>query len=259
MILVCFSFWVFFLFHQSVSITIPFPKFIAPININNEVIDRNSTERVSIMNPIKYTIGNKVLTDDVNLYMIFYGASWTETQKNLIIEFANNIGSSDWYQITKLYYFQANDASNKIYVNGAVKVAAIANDEGSMGNALTGTNLPDLLQNFISEGTLPEDENGIYFIFTGDDVTESVRPDPFGTAFFCTDYCGYHISTTLISGKRIQYAMVGNPITQCSSSCGASVNQIVSPNGDPGVDSILSVFAHELTESKFTCTLHLTL
>ena len=42
--------------------------------------------------------------------------------------------------------------------------------------------------------------------------------------------------------------MVGNPISQCPRSCGPTANQNYSPNGDPGVDALLSTFAHELTE-----------
>lgn len=42
--------------------------------------------------------------------------------------------------------------------------------------------------------------------------------------------------------------MVGNPISQCPRSCGPTSNQNYSPNGDPGVDALLSTFAHELTE-----------
>jgi hypothetical protein len=195
---------------------------------------------------IKYTIGTKVLTSDVNLYMIYYGA-WTVAQKTLVNEFSNNISNSSWYKTTKLYYSQAQSTANKVYVNGAVQVKGVVSDSGSLGKSLTGSNLPDLVQTYISKGDLPEDENGIYFVVTSGEISESIRPDV-GQASFCSDYCGYHITTQLNSGKRVQYAMVGNP-TACIDSCAPPSNHRVSPNGDAGVDAMLSVLAHELTEA----------
>jgi len=195
---------------------------------------------------IKYTTGNKVLVDDVNLYMIYYG-KWTDSQKSILNKFASNIGSSDWYKISKLYYYQKTATAKKTYVDGVVKVVKSVSDTGSLGTSLSGSNLPDLIQSFVDAGELPEDENGIYFINTSGEVSESIRPD-LGTASFCSDYCGYHVTTQLKSGKRVQYAMVGNPIS-CIDGCAPSQNQQTSPNGDAGVDAMLSVFAHELTEA----------
>ena len=42
--------------------------------------------------------------------------------------------------------------------------------------------------------------------------------------------------------------MIGNP-TACIDGCAPPDNQKKSPNGDAGVDAMLSVFAHELTEA----------
>lgn len=159
------------------------PKFIAPIY--SEASDSRPVG-LSTTRPIKYQYGNKVLTNDVNLYMIYYGASWTDEQRSIINEFASNIGASDWYKTTKLYYYQASPTANKVYVNGAVRIAATVNDAGSLGNSLSGSNLPELLQNLTSAGTLPEDEDGIYFILTSAEVEESIRPDPkLGASNFC--------------------------------------------------------------------------
>ena len=182
-------------------VPVPGPKFIAPLNTEfTDSPDRDGSGHVGIstMRPIKYTYGNKVLTNDINLYMIYYGATWTDTQRSIINEFANNIGASDWYKTTKLYYYQTSPDANKVYVNGAVKVAATVNDAGSLGNTLSGSNLPDLIQNLTSAGTLPEDEEGIYFVFTTDEIVESIRPDPkLGASNFCMVlFCVFHSSYT---------------------------------------------------------------
>lgn len=211
-------------------------------------------------NPIAYIPGKKVLTDDVNLYMIYYG-NWSTpqvfllslahtfpTQIDLVNEFANGLGSSSWYASTKEYYYLAEGSSKKVYVNGALKVGKTIIDEGSLGDSLSGSNLADLIQTNVDNGKLPEDENGIYFIMTGNNIDESIRPD-LGAASFCSDYCGYHISTKLSSGKQIQYGFVGNPITKCAFNCLPQQNQRKSPNNDPGVDGLLSALAHEITEA----------
>lgn len=212
----------------------------------NNAVQQGSTQNGTAARGIRYTMGNRVLVKDVNLYMIYYG-EWTETQKTILDKFASNIGSSDWYKLTKLYYYQASSSAKKTYVDGVVKVAKSVSDTGSKGKSLSGSDLPDLVQSLVDSGALPEDEDGIYFINTSGEVAESIRPD-LGTASFCSDYCGYHVTTELKSGKRVQYAMVGNPIS-CISGCAPSQNQKLSPNGDAGVDAMLSVFAHELTEA----------
>lgn len=159
-------------------------KFIAPLRT-----DIPSEPPAEASRKISYTLGTKVLTGDVNIYFIFYGA-WTKAQKSIVNTFANAIGDSTWYNTSKLYYSQANSLANKIYVNGKVTVTATVSDAGSLGPSLSGSNLPDLVQSYISSGALPEDENGIYFIATSGEISESIRPD-LGTASFCSDYCGY--------------------------------------------------------------------
>ena len=82
---------------------------------------------------------------------------------------------------------------------------------------------------------------------TSGDVGESIRSD-LGYASFCSEYCGYHVSWQLKSGKRIYYSMVGNP-TGCMDGCSYSSNSVKSPNGDAGVDAMTSIVAHELVEA----------
>jgi Phosphate-induced protein 1 conserved region len=81
---------------------------------------------------------------------------------------------------------------------------------------------------------------------TAGDVKEAIRED-LGSAAFCQDYCGYHVSWLLESGKRIYYAQAGIP-NACMSGC-AGVNAKTSPNNDPGADAIINVIAHEIAEA----------
>nr|KAJ3400610.1 hypothetical protein HK105_004671 [Polyrhizophydium stewartii] len=197
-------------------------------------------------NPIHYNIGAPVITGPVKVYLIYYG-SWSSTQKAIVEDFVKGIGASKWWNVERKYYFQASSSSAKTYISSSVSLAGTVSDNYSLGRSLSGNALPNLVQSKISAGSLPEDTNGVYFILTAGDVSESIRPD-LGSASFCSDYCGYHVSTQLRSGKRVYYAFAGVP-TACLSGCAPPSNNNVSPNGDVGVDAALSVIAHELAEA----------
>ena len=62
---------------------------------------------------------------------------------------------------------------------------------------------------------------------------------------FCNRYCGWHTSGT-IKGTNIKYSFVGKA-NRCPTSCAA---QSVRPDGNAGVDGMISVIAHELEEAN---------
>jgi phosphate-induced protein 1 len=70
-------------------------------------------------------------------------------------------------------------------------------------------------------------------VLTSSDVAE--------TSGFCSKYCGWRTHST-ISGSDIKYSFVGNSY-QCLNACAV---QTVDPNGNAGVDGMVSVIAHEL-------------
>jgi hypothetical protein len=94
-----------------------------------------------------------------------------------------------------------------------------------------------VVTNALTSGALPTDPNAVYFVLTSSNVAES--------SGFCNRYCGWHTSGT-IRGTNIKYSFVGNA-NRCLSSCAA---QSVSPNGNAGVDGMISVIAHELEEAN---------
>ncbi|KAH6567728.1 hypothetical protein BASA62_005943 [Batrachochytrium salamandrivorans] len=198
-------------------------------------------------NNISYTLGAQVITNPVTVYYIYYGA-WATSQKAIVEDFTKGVGGSDWWNIEKNYYYQASAASPKIYVDGTVKLGATVTDNYSLGRSLSGNDVPNLIQRYISSGALPESSDAVYFVLISSDVSERIRPDV-GPASFCLDYCGYHLSTTLSSGTRVFYGVTGNPPASCIGGCAPPSNQRVSPNGDVGVDAMVSVIAHELAEA----------
>jgi hypothetical protein len=105
-------------------------------------------------------------------------------------------------------------------------VARTVDDNYSKGRALSGNHIREIIQSHISAGRLPEDSNGVYFLLSSGDVTETL-----GSASFCSGYCGYHWSFYTNSGRQIYYSFVGMP-TACMNGCVPSENRQRSPNGD---------------------------
>jgi hypothetical protein len=97
---------------------------------------------------------------------------------------------------------------------------------------LTQASVLSIVKRAINKGALPKNANGIYFVLSSSDCTETG---------FCTQACGWHT----YSGN-IKYSWVGNPQNLCPNSCS---DQSVSPNGNLGADAMISVIAHEAAEA----------
>lgn len=238
------------------------PPFIAPIRPSDDA----SFAEPRAGGNIFYKIGNPVLTGatkvhiavsdkKILLFMItliaaifylsfkYYG-SWTASEINIVSNFVSCIGSTSWFNIEKSYYYQATASSNKIYTTGPVTLGNQLLDEYSLGSYIFGNDIQNLLTAYIDLGYFPKDRTAIYLFLVSADVFESIRDD-LGPAYFCYDYCGYHISFT-IGKQRLFFAFAGN-VAGCITGC-ATNNVRVSPNGNPGIDAMLSTIAHEIVE-----------
>lgn len=181
----------------------------------------------STNNGISYR-GGPVMNAGVNVYLIWYGKWDVPAQRSIITNFVSKVGGSPYYRINTTYY-----DGNKVAVKENVTLAKQYDDAYSQG----ATNLSDgAIQTIVSNAlpTLGADSNGIYFVLTSADVSKSG---------FLTSYCGWHTYATM-SNTSIKYSFVGNPGTNT-----ACLAQTTSPNGDPGVDGMISVIAHELEEA----------
>jgi hypothetical protein len=114
-------------------------------------------------------------------------------------------------------------------------------DTAAYGTALGDANIQAIVAWTINNGKLAYDANGIYFVLTSPEITE--------TSGFCTNYCGWHTHFALngAAANDVKYAFVGNPSKQCPTACEAQ--QASSPNGNPGADGMASVISHELAEA----------
>jgi hypothetical protein len=166
------------------------------------------------------------------VYLIWYG-NWNQSNgsdtaagKALVHDFLYGINNSPYFEINTTY----GGPSGTVVVGGETTVAA-----GSSKKPLSDNDIRTLVVNAITSKALPLDSTGVYFVLTSSDVAKSG---------FCTQYCGWHTYTT-VSNTPIKYSFVGNA-NRCLNSCAA---QTISPNGNAGVDGMLSVVAHELEEA----------
>jgi hypothetical protein len=178
--------------------------------------------------------GGPIMTLPVNMYYIWYGNWSGNTATSILADFATNIGSSAYYRINSTY---TNGAGQHVSTAFA---GATASTTYPYGTSLSDAQIRQVVQDTITSGQLPFDENGVYFVLTSADVTAS--------SGFCTQYCGWHTYSNMTvnsSTKPIKYSFIGNP-DRCLSACAA---QTTSPNGNAGADGMASIIAHELEEA----------
>lgn len=194
-----------------------------------------STSALSQRNKLSYHNGPVFATPSV--YVIWYG-NWAQSNgsdnasgQQILRDFFSAIGGSPYFKINATYLGSAQVISGNVTWTGKE-----ANAGYSYGTVLTDANIQSIVADSINSGALPNDTNGIYFVMTSSDVNES--------SGFCTQYCGWHTHGT-IGGKSLAYAFIGNA-ARCITSCAA---QSTSPNGNAGVDGMVSVTAHELEEA----------
>ncbi|CAF3625071.1 unnamed protein product [Rotaria sp. Silwood1] len=201
----------------------------------NNVANRTDT------NPIQYQTGARVLTGPTKIHIVYYG-NWTTAQMNIVNTFIATIGNTAWFNIEKSYYYQATSISSKVYTTGPLTLGSITTDHYSYGTQLSDSSIPNIIYNHIRSGQLQNDPHGIYLLLSAADVKEGYT----STSSFCTTYCGYHSAFSIGSTTYI-YGFIGNP-QNCMSTCSVW-NRVVSPNGDTGVDAMLSPIAHEIVEA----------
>ena len=177
--------------------------------------------------------GGAVMTSTagLNVYVIWYGNWSGNTGTTLVPAFLNGLGGSAYWNINTTYY----DSANK-YIKNIVNYKGSTTDSYSQGTTLSDAKVFSVVKSAISSGRLPKDSNAVYMVLTSKDVNES--------SGFCSQYCGWHTSGTY-SSTDIKYSFVGDA-ARCLSSC---ASQSTSPNGNPGVDGMMSVVAHELEEA----------
>ncbi|KAF1002618.1 protein EXORDIUM-like 5 [Apium graveolens] len=203
---------------------------------------------------LRYHMG-PVLSSPINIYLIWYG-KWANPHKLLIKDFLLSISSkgspspsvSDWWRTVSLYTDQTG-----ANISRTVLIAGEYTDHlYSHGKDLTRLTVQDVIASAVKSKPFPVDhKTGIYLILTADDVTMQD---------YCRAVCGFHYFTFPSKvGYTLPYAWIGHSIKQCPEVCaypfavpgymgGGGPGALHPPNGDIGVDGMISVIGHELAE-----------
>jgi hypothetical protein len=175
--------------------------------------------------------GGPIMTGTKTIYYIWYG-NWSGNNATTILtDLAGSYSGSPYYNINTLYTNSSGGrVDNSAVFGGSTTVAY------PYGTALSDAQIQSVVSDAINGGALPKNTNAVYFVLTSADVNAS--------SGFCTQYCGWHTHGT-IAGSDIKYSFVGNA-ARCITSCAAQSN---GPNGNGGVDGMISVMSHELEEA----------
>jgi hypothetical protein len=199
----------------------------------NKVEGQPTAGSTSSLSPIINHGGGTMTTPTP--YLIWYG-NWNQSNgsdtpagQQIVRDFLFGDSNSPYFHINTTY----GGPSGFISYTGVPGVHETS--VAATGGNLTDNGVANLVANAINSGRLPKDANGVYFVLTSSNIAKSG---------FCSQYCGWHTYGTL-GGTAIKYSFVGNA-NRCLNACAA---QTISPNGNAGVDGMVSVIAHELEEA----------
>jgi hypothetical protein len=181
--------------------------------------------------------GGPVMTGQTHIYYIYYG-DWSvdPNAAGILSTFANNLNGSAYYNI--LTQYSSGSGNSAAFITNSVVLSGTANSTYTAANPtnLSDSDIQGIVQAAISNHSLPLDANGVYFVLTAPGVGES--------SGFLSSYCGWH-TAAFLNNTWVKYAFVGD----AGNNSGCSVQFGNSPNGDPPVDAMISVLAHELSET----------
>jgi hypothetical protein len=198
--------------------------------------------------------GGPVMTHSNSVYVIYYG-TFPATTEPVIDDFMFGLSGTSALAVNSTYTDMATPTAHAVpnyytftkpigtripnSVNGSVYW-----DDYSQGKQLGNNDIPKIVGNAIGNaGKLPINQDAVYLVVTAPDVKISG---------FCTSFCAYHTtSTSIASGFHIRYALIPDPTQRCTGCNGgiAVYNDLTTPNGDMGADTMTDDIMHELSET----------
>lgn len=200
-----------------------------------------------------YYMGGLVMYDPINVYIIWYG-DHAKSSKSLIQEMISNLGTSPWWQITTKYYqslpmHAATLSRNetKFVTNNITLKQSVVVTTDIYGTQLTKLLIQQVILDQIKAGTLPSDTNGQYLFLAAPGINETL--DFYS---YCSDFCGWHTQFVDSDGNTLKYLFAENS-GQCPNCSLQAAYQSLgyqnSPNGDFFTDDMMTVIAHEMSET----------
>mmetsp|Transcript_12328 Transcript_12328/g.16942 ORF Transcript_12328/g.16942 Transcript_12328/m.16942 type:complete len:980 (+) Transcript_12328:88-3027(+) len=237
----------------------------SPSSVKPTVKPTNSPSRKSSSNPtitassktsqaptsvvpgdIVYHMGFPVMTGTVTVYNIYYGdfiSNINQRNSRTLLDYlAANIGGSDYYNILTDYYQVIKGNTTKISNSVVFGRSVTTATSVPAGSDFSDTDAINTIVNLINTGTVPLDQNAVYFIIFPGNFNVLNPPG------WLYAWCGYHSSFTLSTGETLKYAVMGDPTTSsdpilCSELVAGTIN------GNIGGDSMASTYAHELADT----------
>lgn len=187
--------------------------------------------------------GGKIVPNRVQVYYIWYG-DWTNSAvPGLLKTFAETLGFSPYYRINTAYTDSTGEA-----VNGRLGYGGAFHEGFTHGHSLVNSDVGAIVRDAITNGHLPYDRNGIYFVMGSRGV---------GITGLCTSICAWHDSedVPVFDGHGAVelpalYGFVGNPVW-CEDHHTTKVcqKQTTGPNGSSAADGMANLLAHEIAET----------
>ncbi|GJP50598.1 hypothetical protein CLOM_g9747 [Closterium sp. NIES-68] len=195
-----------------------------------------------------------VLHKPIRVFVLWYGA-FSDAQKRTVRSFVASLSPnaetavtvSLWWNVNRLYHDEARRR-----VTDAVTWGGETDDAGySRGTTLYDADVTALIADAITSGRLPYDGDAVYFVLSDASVEQAGSESPQADRF-CVGFCGWHFFGSAPGLGTFITAWAGKADQQCPTACiaaGIRDNPAAAPTGDPGMDGLLSVFAHELAEA----------
>ena len=196
-----------------------------------------------------YYNGGPLLATDpgsqVVIYLLFYGPSWTESQRDYFRNLARHIGDSSWYN-TVTQYMDANGH----FVQSGARFGGEYNDPLSHGYTIDDSDnhrdLQDVLGTAFNNpedgSTFARDPNGVYMMLLAPEITLIDSQVQAGGGA-----CAYHKSSLV--GAQVYAALPGNVNWAGNCPTGGTTSPLTY-GGSTGtwMDEVADSFVHEMFE-----------
>ncbi|CAI5511607.1 unnamed protein product [Closterium sp. Naga37s-1] len=196
-----------------------------------------------------------VLHRPIRVFVMWYGV-FSDAQKQTVRSFVASLSPNAdsavtvplWWNVNRQYHDQAGRRVTETVTWGGETDDAGYSRGATLHDAdVTALNadVTALNADAITSGRLPYDADGVYFVLSDASVAQAGSDNPQADRF-CVAFCGWHFFGSAPGFGTFISAWTGMADLQVR---GAPHRASLTPTGDPGMDGLVSVFAHECPAS----------